>query len=187
MVRHMNTAAQQIPPKQHDALVLGTFGIIKGQIHPQKSPWGRAAAAVADGRRLQGSPEPAHSDGEQQGGMCAELFLASACPTWMVTMRGSGCRVFAPPSMAIPRVGALLDTRIRHEVGSRSPGCGQTAGLPREPGHPLPAVLPRLAQGPMLTPGSHPKTWAGQEGRGEEHSSPLTPCHSPFALFQAAR
>lgn len=187
MVRHMNTAAQQIPPKQHDALVLGTFGIIKGQIHPQKSPWGRAAAAVADGRRLQGSPEPAHSDGEQRGGMRAELFPASACPTWMVTMRGSGCRVFAPPSMAIPRVGALLDTRIRHEVGSRSPGCGQTAGLLREPGHPLPAVLPRLAKGPMLTPGSHPKTWAGQEGRGEEHSSPLTPCHSPFALFQAAR
>lgn len=44
--------------------------------------------------------------------------------TWMVTMRGSGCRVFAPPSMAMPKVGALLDTRIRHDVGSRSPGCG---------------------------------------------------------------
>lgn len=55
--------------------------------------------------------------------MCIKFFPFSACPTWMVTMRGSGCRVFAPPSMAIPKVGALLDTRIRHDVGSRSPGC----------------------------------------------------------------
>jgi len=80
-----------------------------------------------------------------RGGTCIEFFPFSARPTWMVTMRGSGCRVFAPPSMAIPKVGALLDTRIRHDVGSRSPGCGErrqrcrgspgTACLPRSLGH----------------------------------------------------
>lgn len=31
----------------------------------------------------------------------------------MVTMRGKGCRVLAPPSIAIPSVLALLTTRMR--------------------------------------------------------------------------
>jgi len=36
----------------------------------------------------------------------------------MVTMRGNGCRVLAPPSMAIPRVLAFFITRTR--VGGAS-------------------------------------------------------------------
>lgn len=44
--------------------------------------------------------------------------------TWMVTIRGSGWRVLAPPSMAMPKVAALFVTRTRVDVGSRSPGCG---------------------------------------------------------------
>lgn len=79
--------------------------------------------------------------------MCIEFFPFSACPTWMVTMRGSGCRVFAPPSMAIPKVGALLDTRMRHDVGSRSPGCGERRQRCR--GRPGTICLPRsLDRGP---------------------------------------
>lgn len=45
--------------------------------------------------------------------------------TWLtciVTIRGSGCRVLAPPSMAIPRVLALFATLTSVEVGSNSPG-----------------------------------------------------------------
>ena len=37
----------------------------------------------------------------------------------MVTMRGSGCRVLAPPSMAIPRVLVFFITRTRVEGTSR--------------------------------------------------------------------
>jgi len=41
----------------------------------------------------------------------------------MVTMRGRGWRVFAPPSIAMPRVLALFATLTREEVGSNRPGC----------------------------------------------------------------
>lgn len=75
---------------------------------------------------------------------CAGSCPLPAHPTWMVTMRGSGCRVLAPPSMAMPKVGALLDTRIRHDVGSRSPGCGDRwQHCLGGPGHRVPALLPR--------------------------------------------
>lgn len=39
-----------------------------------------------------------------------------------MTIRGSGWRVLAPPSMAIPRVLALFATLTSVEVGSNSPG-----------------------------------------------------------------
>lgn len=44
------------------------------------------------------------------------------CLTWTVTILGKGCRVLAPPSMAMPKVGALFVTRIRWEVGASRPG-----------------------------------------------------------------
>ena len=44
------------------------------------------------------------------------------CPTWMVTIRGRGWRVLAPPSMAIPSVVALFPTLTSWEVGSSRPG-----------------------------------------------------------------
>jgi len=46
-----------------------------------------------------------------------------SAPTWMVTMRGSGWRVLAPPSMAMPSVVALFATLTSWEVGSSRPGC----------------------------------------------------------------
>lgn len=42
--------------------------------------------------------------------------------TWMVTIRGNGWRVLAPPSMAMPRVLALLATLTSVDVGSNRPG-----------------------------------------------------------------
>lgn len=44
----------------------------------------------------------------------------------MVTMRGRGWRVLAPPSMAMPRVLALFATLTSVEVGSKRPGCKKT-------------------------------------------------------------
>lgn len=43
--------------------------------------------------------------------------------TCMVTMRGRGWRVLAPPSIAIPSVLALFGTRTRVDMGSSRPGC----------------------------------------------------------------
>lgn len=53
----------------------------------------------------------------------------------MVTIRGNGWRVLAPPSMAMPRVLALLGTRTRQDVGSKRPGCGQWRGGVRKRKH----------------------------------------------------
>lgn len=163
---HMNTSAQQIPPCKMMLWHWGHLGLLRGRSIPKNPPGAglQLPWLMAGGcRALLSLPM---ASGEQRGGMCTKLYPPSACPTWMVTMRGSGCRVFAPPSMAIPRVGALLDTRIRHEVGSRSPGCGQTAGLPREARHHLPAALPRSAGGQMPTPGSHPNPQQVRKGLG---------------------
>lgn len=38
--------------------------------------------------------------------------------TWIVTMRGKGCRVLAPPSIATPRVLALFSTRTKRAVAT---------------------------------------------------------------------
>lgn len=48
--------------------------------------------------------------------------------TWMVTMRGNGWRVLAPPSMAMPRVLALLATLTSVDVGSNRPGYNRRNG-----------------------------------------------------------
>lgn len=59
-------------------------------------------------------------DRPSPGGMLAGLIFSWL--TCIVTIRGSGCRVLAPPSMAMPRVLALFGTLTRVEVGSNSPG-----------------------------------------------------------------
>lgn len=38
--------------------------------------------------------------------------------TWIVTMRGKGCRVLAPPSIATPRVLAFFSTRTKRAVAT---------------------------------------------------------------------
>lgn len=48
--------------------------------------------------------------------------LSSPRLTCIVTIRGNGWRVLAPPSMAIPRVLALFATLTSVEVGSNRPG-----------------------------------------------------------------
>lgn len=50
------------------------------------------------------------------------VILCSSWLTCIVTIRGSGWRVLAPPSMAIPRVLAVFATLTSVAVGSKSPG-----------------------------------------------------------------
>lgn len=48
--------------------------------------------------------------------------------TWMVTIRGKGCRVLAPPSIAMPRVLAFFTTctRVALRTGTGEPVCWDT-------------------------------------------------------------
>lgn len=48
--------------------------------------------------------------------------------TWMVTIRGKGCRVLAPPSIAMPRVLAFFTTctRVVLRTGTGEPVCWDT-------------------------------------------------------------
>lgn len=129
-----------------------------------------------------------------------------ARPTWMVTMRGSGCRVFAPPSMAMPKVGALLDTRIRHDVGSRSPGCGDRWQRCQR-GPDTVCQLCSLGQGPtagrdtlaatteghtqpcccFLTPGRSKIPTLGRSGRVWEGAEQLSACLLVSLSFTTTR
>lgn len=56
------------------------------------------------------------------GGFVFSSVLSSPRLTCIVTIRGNGWRVLAPPSMAIPRVLALFATLTSVEVGSNRPG-----------------------------------------------------------------
>lgn len=56
------------------------------------------------------------------GGFVFSNVLSSPRLTCIVTIRGNGWRVLAPPSMAIPRVLALFATLTSVEVGSSRPG-----------------------------------------------------------------
>lgn len=60
------------------------------------------------------------NEGRRSGRVGCDLLTFTL--TWMVTMRGNGWRVLAPPSMAMPRVLALLATLTSVDVGSNRPG-----------------------------------------------------------------
>lgn len=62
------------------------------------------------------------SRGDPGAGIILNIMLLSSRLACIVTIRGSGWRVLAPPSTAIPSVVALFATLTSVEVGSNRPG-----------------------------------------------------------------